>query len=42
MKFGSESVARLSLSRFPDELWGPFLSPATRERELASRGPTER
>ena len=42
MKFGSESVARLSLSRFPDELWGPFLSPATREREVASRGPTGR
>jgi hypothetical protein len=34
-QFGSESVARLSLSRFPDKLWSPFLSPATRDRELA-------
>jgi hypothetical protein len=41
-QFGSESVARLSLSHFPDELWHPFLSPATREREFASRGPTAR
>jgi hypothetical protein len=39
-QFGSESVARLSLSRFSDELWRPFLSPASREREAASRRPT--
>ena len=41
-QFGSEAVARLSLSRTPDELWRPFLSPATSERELASRRPTTR
>jgi hypothetical protein len=41
-EFGSESVARLALSRFSDQLWRPFLRPATREREFASRGPTAR
>jgi len=35
--FGSESVARVSLRRLPDDMWTRFLSPATREREL-SRG----
>ncbi len=38
-KFGSDSIAHRSLSRMPDALWTPFLSPGTQQREVASRRP---